>query len=64
MADLEPIGPLVPTLPPAKGKDERRSPGRRTENPAGKDEGEDEDEDEATKRRKPDGSTHQVDEYA
>ncbi len=59
MADLDPIAPLIPTLPPAKGKGDRGRSGRRTEKPGRQEVDQNSDE----KQRKPDGSTHQVDEY-
>lgn len=60
MADLDPIAPLIPTISPTKGKPERGKPGRVSEEP-GPPEG---DRKGPAKKRKPDGSTHEVDEYA
>ena len=60
MADLEPIAPLIPTLPPAKGTDKRRKSRRGTEEPDRKDVG----RDQGNKRPKPDDSDNQVDDYA
>ena len=59
MADLDPVGPMIPALPPSKGKDDRRRSREEAEKP-----GQTDADEEKQKKRKPDGSTHEVDEYA
>ena len=55
MSDLERIGPLIPTLPPTKGKDAQQKRKRSGETPATKDRDD--------RPQKSDGKRHEVDEY-
>ena len=58
MADLDPIGPLKPAVPPAKRKERQRKPdGDSTAPRPGE-------RDKPQERPKSDGPPHQVDEYA
>ncbi len=55
-ADLDPIGPLLPTIPPSKGKDDPRKRQKDVEKPAEKNR--------EQRRRQPGDKTNQVDDYA
>jgi hypothetical protein len=60
VADLDPIGPLAPPVPPPKGDQRRRKIDREAEKPARSTGTEPSD----SKRNTPDEPDHQVDEYA
>lgn len=55
-ADLDPIGPLLPTIPPSKGKDDRRKRKKDVDKPS--------DKNRQQRRRQSGDTTNQVDDYA
>ena len=55
-ADLDPIGPLLPTIPRSKGKADRHKRKKDVEKPG--------DKNRDQRRRQSDDATNQVDDYA